>query len=217
MKPFVIVTDSCSDLPKELRDRFNIDYLYMHFIYDGNDVLASLDWEFVPVKDFYNLMRNGTRITTAQVTTPDYLEAFEKYVKNGFDVLSISCSSALSGSYKASTIAREEVLKKYPDAKIICIDSLNSCMGLGSMCINASIMREEGKPIEEVAAYIEENKLYYHQIATVDDLAYLKRAGRVSATSAFFGSILKIKPIVISDAIGQNFASEKVKGRKASI
>ena len=90
-------------------------------------------------------------------------------------------------------------------------------MGLGSMCINASIMREEGKPIEEVAAYIEENKLYYHQIATVDDLAYLKRAGRVSATSAFFGSILKIKPIVISDAIGQNFASEKVKGRKASI
>lgn len=217
MKKFIILTDSCSDLPKDLRIKFEIEYLTMRIIYDGNDLPASLDWEYIPVKDFYNLMRDGKRFTTAQITSFEYKNAFENYVKQGYDVLSISCSSALSGSYKASLIARDEVLSENPQAKIICVDSLNACMGLGLLCITASEIRAEGKSIEEVAEYIENNKLRMHQFAAVDDLTYLKRAGRVSASSAFFGGILKIKPIIISDVNGQNVAMEKVKGRIASV
>lgn len=217
MRKFVIVTDSCSDLNKELRARFDIDYLQMRVIYDGVDMPASLDWEWMSPKEFYDKMRRGTRFTTSQVIAIEYQEAFEKYVNSGFDVLSISCSSALSGSFRASEIARDEVLASHPEAKIICVDSLRSCLGLGVLCIAASEMRAEGKTIEEVAEWLNAHKLNLHQYGTCDDLVYLRRAGRVSATSAVFGGLLKIKPIIISDAIGQNVANEKVRGRQAAL
>ena len=162
-------------------------------------------------------MRNGTTIKTAQVNVPQYVEAFERFIKDGYDILSISCSSVLSSSYNGSLVAKEQLLEKYPDAKIICIDSKNSCMGLGIMCIAASQMRSEGKTIDEVAAYIEEHKQEVNQFCTVESLTYLKKAGRVSAASAVFGGLLQVKPIIISDINGQNAAIEKVKGRKNSI
>ena len=125
-------------------------------------------------------------------------------------------SSALSGSIEASKMARDSLLKKYPESKIICIDSLNACFGLGLLCIRASEMRAEGKSIEETAVWIEANRKHMNQECTVDKLSYLKQAGRVSAASAFFGGLLNIKPIIISDAKGRNLAVEKVKGRHTS-
>lgn len=216
MKNYVILTDSCSDLDKSLREKYNIEYLKMHFSYDGKEYDADLDWEDVPFKDFYDVMRGGTRIITSQVNATQFKNAFEKYVNDGYDVLYIACSSALSASIKASLVAREEVLEKYPTAKIICIDTLHSCLGLGMLCMTASELRSSGKTIEEVASWVEENKKYVHQEATVEKLTWLKQAGRVSAASAFFGGLLNIKPIIISDVNGTNLAVEKVKGRKAS-
>lgn len=213
MKKFVIVSDSCSDLNAELRKKYDIQYLCMRVIEDIVDRPADLDWQFMPAKTFYDKMREGTRFTTSQITASDYETAFEGYIADGCDVLSISCSSALSGSYKASTVARDKVLSVHPDAKIICIDALNACIGLGLLCITASKLRAEGKSIDETAQFIEQNKLKMNQVAFADDLVYLKRAGRVAPTSAFFGGLLKIKPIIISDAAGQNVAVEKVKGR----
>ena len=212
MKKFVIVTDSCADLNGELRKKYDIEYLCMRVIEGIVDRPADLDWDFMPVHGFYDKMRAGTRFTTAQITSSDYAEAFEKYIADGCDVLSISCSSALSGSYKASTVARDQVLAAHKDAKIICIDALNACIGLGLLCITASKLRAEGKSVEQTASFIESNKLKMNQLAFTDDLVYMKRAGRVAPTSAFFGGILKIKPIIISDANGQNVAVEKVKG-----
>ena len=216
MKKFVIVTDSCADLDRELREKFDIDYLMMSVHFDGKELPASLDWEQISFKDFYNLMRDGVRVKTSQVNACEYSAAFAKYIEDGFDVLSISCSSALSSSYKGSLVARDELKEKYPEAKIICIDSRNSCAGLGSLCITASRLRAEGKTIEETAEYIEKNKQRMNQFCTVESLTYLKRAGRVSATSAVFGGLLQVKPIIISDVNGQNGAIEKVKGRKNS-
>ena len=217
MKKFAIITDSCSDLDKALREEYDIDYVPMHFIINEKDYLASLDWDEVSAPDFYNMMKDGTRILTAQVSMNDYREKFEKYINEGYDILSISCSSALSASVKASYTVRDELQAKYPEAKIICIDSLIACIGLGMICIMASELRAEGKSIEEVAEWIEENKLTINQEGAVDKLTYLKQAGRVSATSAFFGGLLNIKPILISDKYGRNLAVEKVKGRRASI
>lgn len=217
MKKFVIVTDSCSDLDKELRTTYDIDYIPMHFTLDGEDYEASLDWEVFSAPEFYAKMRGGKRFLTSQVNAAQYLERFKSYLEQGYDILSISCSSALSASVKASRVAREQLLKDFPNAKIYCVDSLNSCFGLGILCITASNMRKEGKTIEETAEWLEANKLTVNQECTPEKLTYLKQAGRVSATSAFFGGLLNIKPIIISDAKGQNLAVEKVKGRKTSI
>ncbi len=217
MSKFVIITDSCSELNKELRDRYNIEYIPMHFRLDGIEYEASLDWEKVSPKQLYDSLREGKRVTTAQITKEEYIKAFSSFLDDGFDVLSISCSSALSASVKSSCSARDELKEKYPDRKIICVDSLMACAGLGILCITASELRAEGKSVEEVSAWVEEHKLTMNQECTVEKLTYLKVAGRVSATSAFFGGLLSIKPIIISDAKGQNFAIEKVKGRVASI
>lgn len=214
MREYVIITDSCSDLDKKKREEYNIEYVPMHYTYNGKEVVALLDWEELPPKDFYDVMRSGTRIFTSQVNALDYKETFEKWLNAGYDVLYISCSSALSASIKSSLLVRDELMNAYPDAKIICVDSLCACMGLGLLTIRAAELREEGKTIEETAAWIEKNRNTMHQECTVDSLQYLKQAGRVSAASAFFGGILNVKPIIISDAIGRNNAVEKVKGKK---
>ena len=217
MSNFAIVTDSCADLHEGLRKEYDIDYVNMRFLFEDKDYPASLDWSAMSYTDFYNLMRRGVRIKTAQVPREEYLQKFESYLESGMDVLSVSCSSALSASYALSLKVRDELMAKYPERKIICVDSLNSCMGLGLMCIWISKLRSEGLSLEQTAAKVESEKLKMNQFAIVDDLNYLKRAGRVKAASAFFGTIFQVKPVIISDAIGQNFAVEKVKGRKPSI
>lgn len=216
MKKFVIISDSCCDLNKEVREKYDIDYIPMHLSCDDKLFDADLDWKEVSQKEFYNLMREGKRIKTAQITALEYKKVFQEYVDKGYDILSISCSSALSSSVNASYLVRDELMASNPQTQIYCIDSLNSCFGLGMMCIRASEMRAEGKSISEVAAWLEENKLKFNQEATVESLKYLKQAGRVSAVSAFFGGLLNIKPIIISDTKGQNLAVEKIKGRKVS-
>jgi len=216
MSKFAIITDTCSDLGKDLREKYDVEYVPMHFHVGEETYVASLDWEDMPVHDFYNLMRAGTRITTSQVSAADYEVAFEKHLAEGRDVLSISCSSALSASVNASYVVAESLKAKYPERKIICIDSLTACYGLGLLCIHASELRAEGKSIDEVAEWVMENRNRIHQECTVDKLSYLKRAGRVTAASAFFGGLLQIKPIIISDANGNNAAIEKMKGTAAA-
>ncbi len=217
MEKFVILTDSCSDMSGELRAKYDVEYVPMHFSCDEREYVADLDYKEISQRDFYNLMRDGKRVITAQANMEDYRKVFESYAKDGVAVLSLSCSSALSASVKASYVARDEVMKEYPEAKIICIDTLMSGVGLALITIKASMMREAGVGIDEISEWIEKNKLCFHQEGCVDSLTYLKRAGRVSAASAFFGGILSVKPIIISDAKGRNIAAEKVKGRRASI
>lgn len=216
MKKYVIVTDSSCDLEKKFRDRYDIQYLPMHLSVDGTDFEADMDWGYISAKQFYHMMREGKRFISAQVNVESYKKAFKSYVEQGYDVLSLSCSSEISASIKASYIARDEVLAEYPDAKIICVDCLRACFALGILVLHAAELREEGKTIEEVAEWVEKNRLTANMIGSVDKLTWLKQAGRVSAASAFFGGLLNIKPIIIADAKGRNFAMEKVKSRKAS-
>lgn len=217
MKKFVIVSDSCCDLPEVLRKEYDVEYIPMRIHFDGKEYPADLDWKDISYGDFYQLLKDGVRIKTSQINANEYVDVFEKYITDGCDVLYIACASALSNSFNGSLTARDELLKKYPDAKIICIDSRNSCMGLGTMVITASKMRGEGKTIEDVAEFTEKHKQEVNQLCTVESLSYLKRAGRVSAMSAVFGGLLQVKPIIISDVNGLNHAVEKVKGRKNSI
>ncbi len=212
MNNFVIIADSTSDLSKELRDKYDIDYVRMNYVVDGVEYDASLDWENHSVSDFYNIMRDGKRILTTQVPREEYTKKFKSYLDQGKDILYIACSSALSGSVNLALIIAKELEAEYPERKIVCIDSLCSSLGQGYMLIRASQLRAEGKSLEETASYIEENKLKVNQFGTVENLNYLKRAGRIKASNAFFGNMFGIKPIIISDKKGQNYAIEKIKG-----
>lgn len=217
MRKFAIVTDTACDLEKPFRDKYDVKVLPMHLIIEGKDVLADLEWAPYTAKEYYDMLRNGAKITTAQVSNVDFKNTFTSLVKDGYDVIYIACSSGLSAGVKASVVVKDEVLKEYPEAKIYCIDSLRSCSALGILILTACEMREEGKSVDEVADWLEKNKLTANLDATVDKLIYLRRAGRVSAASSFFGGLLNIKPIIIEDGLGHNFAFEKVKGRKQSL
>lgn len=217
MRDYVILSDSCCDLDADLRKKYGIEYIPMRIIFGDTDIPASLDWEKISPKEFYDMMRGGVRVRTAQINADEFKEAFSKYLDEGKDVMYIACSSALSNSYKSSLMAHDILAQERPDGKIVCIDSRNACLGLGMICMTASELRAEGKSIDETAQYIEAHKQEVNQFATVESLNYLKRAGRVSTTSAVFGGLLQVKPIIISDADGQNVAVEKVKGRKNSL
>ena len=212
MRTFTVVTDSTSDLGKDLREKYNILYTPMNYVIDEAEYPAMLDWESHSAKDFYDMMRKGVHIRTTQVPRDTYMRTFTKILESGNDVLYISCSSALSGSINIARVVAKELMESYPDAKICCVDSLISSLGQGYLVMQAAQMCNDGKSVEETAAYIESIRLKENQFGTVGSLEYLRRAGRVTASSAFFGNLFGVKPIIISDKIGQNLAVKKVKG-----
>ena len=156
----------------------------MNIVVDGEEKRASLDWDIYTPQEFYDWMRKGMKITTTLVPLEDFINKWTKALDAGLDVLYISCSGALSGSVNVGRNAREMLLEKYPDRKIVIIDPLNSCKGQALMAMKASDLRAEGKSIDEVAEIIEKEKLNYNQFCTVATLDYLKRAGRIKAGKA---------------------------------
>lgn len=212
MSNYVILADSTCDLNKEMREKYDVGYVKMNYVVDDKEYPADLDWAVHSCHDFYDLMRSGKRVRTTQVARETYVQEFKKYLDEGKDILYISCSSALSGSVNLAQLIAKELEEEYPGRKIYCVDSLCSSLGQGYMVLRASELRAQGKSAAEVAQEIEENKLKVNQFGTVDSMEYLRRAGRVKASKAFFGNLFGIKPIIISDCIGQNYAVKKVKG-----
>ena len=217
MNKIAIITDSTSDLNAQLREKYNIDYCYMGFSSGDEQYLASLDWEQMSSHDFYESMRSGKEYLTVQVTVKHYIETFSKYLEQGFDIVYIGCSSALSGSVSSAKMLAGELQSEYKGRQIYCVDSLLSGMGQGMMVIKAAILRDEGKSAAQIADHIEKMKWTCNQVGTVLSLEYLKKAGRITASSYFFGNMFAVKPIVISDDQGRNLAIRKVKGRKTSL
>ena len=158
MKKVVILTDSCSDLGKDLRDKYGIEYVKMNTVTDGKESPADLDWTEISPKEFYDVMRQGKRIYTTQVPPEEFERAFEKYASEGSDVVYIACSEKLSSSVNTGAVIAKKTLEKYPDVKIFCINSANSCISEGLIAIEAAKMRDEGLSAEEIAASIEKEK-----------------------------------------------------------
>ena len=216
MKPVKIITDSCSDLTGELLEKYNIDYAKMRYTYGGTEKEAILTWSEEAIHELYNVMRGGERVTTAQVPAEEYTAIFTKYIEAGYDIVSISCSSKQSSSVNTSYVVRDELMAKYPDAKILCIDSLNSCVPLGALVIEAAKMAENGKSAEEIYEWVMAHRKKVLQYATVHSLKTMYKAGRVKGATAFFGNLLGVKPILINDVDGYQTGYKKVKGRQNS-
>lgn len=217
MRKVKIITDSCSDLNRELREAYDIDYAKMNVVLDGEEKAASLDWEEFSPQDMYGMMREGKRVTSNMVPVPEFERIFEKYISEGCDIVYVGCSSALSGSVNTGILVAKSMEEKYPEAVICCVDALCSCTAEGILAIEASKLAKTGMGAREIAEELEKKKAYVNQIAVVGNLEYLKRVGRVTASSAFFGNLFGVKPILISDAEGKNVPVKKVKGRKASL
>ena len=152
MRDYVIFTDSACDLEKSFRDKYNLHCVRQRYILNGEDYEADMDWQQRSPKEFYDIIRQGTRITTAQVPQIDYLKKFREFLQQGYDILYVGCSTALSAGVKSSLIVREQLLQEFPDAKIICIDALRACYALGILAISAAENKQNGMSIEENAA-----------------------------------------------------------------
>ena len=216
MRNVKIITDSCSDLTAEQLARYDIDYAKMSTVYNGVESPALLTWSEDEVHALYNIMRDGNRITTAQVSVEEFQRIFELYLKQNMDIVYIGCSSKSSGSVNTGFMMAKKMMEAYPESKIVCIDSLNASMGEGMLAIEAAKMAKEGASAGEIETHILSVRKKVNQYVTVHSLDALKRAGRVKGSAAFFGNLMGVKPIIIADVNGDQAAYKKVKGRQKS-
>ena len=163
------------------------------------------------------MMRAGKRITTSQATIEEFERLFRMRLEEGYDIIYVACSSKLSGSVNVGGLVANKLSAEFPEARIACVDTKNASLGEGLMVMDAAGLRDAGKSFDEIVEYLEANKQKYNQVGTVDSLEYLRRAGRIKATAAFFGNLFGIKPIVISDVQGRNLAIKKIKGRASAL
>lgn len=211
-----IIVDSCSDLTGELLEKYDIDYAKMNTVYEGKETPASLTWEYYSPKELYDIMRNGNRVTTTQVPMEEFTRIFKEYLEKGFDIIYIGCATKQSGSVNTGFVVAKELLKEYPDRKIECIDALNACIGEGMLGIYASELNKAGKSFEDIVELVKSHRNNVNEFCTVETLDFLRMAGRVKASKAFFGNLMGVKPVLIADADGAQTPIKKARGRIAS-
>lgn len=213
MNDYIITCCSTADMPKEYFEEKGIPYACFHFNINGTEYPDDLG-QTVPFKDFYQRIREGAMPTTSQVNAESFMEMFEPYLKDGKDILHISLSSGLSGVYNSACIARDELMEKYPERKIMCVDSLGASSGYGLIVDTAAAMKGKGASIDEVYTWLEGNKLNMHHWFFTTDLSHYLRGGRITASSAFFGTILGICPLLNMNFEGKLIPRKKVRGKK---
>lgn len=215
MSEYIIYTDSASDLSPDMYAEWGVPYTKLTFRFDGSDTEYE-DGDIKP-KDFYDKMRDGAVAKTAAVNVDTFVKEFEKYLTEGKDILYFGLSSGLSTTFNSARLAAEQLCEKYPDRKIIAIDSRTASTGSGLLLYLAVQKKKEGATIDELADYVTKTASKLCHWFTVDDLVYLKRGGRVSAAAAFFGNALGIKPVLHVDDEGHLIPVAKVRGRKTSL
>ncbi|MBR2861025.1 MAG: DegV family protein [Clostridia bacterium] len=212
---FKLICDVCADIPVFVSEERNIILMPMSLTVNGDERVYKAQ-EF-DAKVFYDGMRQGNVCSTSQVPAEVFKEFFRPILANGDDILFICLSSGLSGSHNNSLLALDELKEEFPERKMFSVDSLGASMGEGLLTLRVAKLRDEGKSIEECAQWAEENKHNVMHWFTVDDLQYLRRGGRVSATSAMVGTLLDIKPVLQCNSEGKLVPYEKVKGRKRAV
>ena len=213
---YVFMTDSDSDLPFHLKEEYDIPVVYMPYALDGKEYFDDLG-QTLDYKSYYDAMRNGANPVTSALNEAAYVDYFEPILKSGKDILFVAFSSKLSCTLQAANAAREELLQKYPDRKITIVDTLSISGPQTLLVLKAHEMYRAGKSMDEVAAWLEANKLRAQAYFTVDDLKYLKRGGRISGAAAAVGTMLDLKPIIVEASDGSLQAGEKIRGRKKAL
>lgn len=211
-----IVTDSSCDLGINFIEENNIELIQLLLNLDGEIIKDDLG-KSLGYREFYEKLRAGSMPSTSQINIYTFEEKFKELLDKGYEILYIGLSSALSGTFNSANMARNNILEENQNAKIAVVDSISVSMGLGMLIKKAYEMINEGKMLEEIVQWIEENKSKVIHAILVDDLKHLKRGGRLSASSAAVGTILNIKPLLKLNNSGAVEATEKVKGKKKGL
>ena len=213
MSNYILSCCSTADLTQEQFDARDIHYVCFHFQLDDkvypDDLGKSISFD-----DFYKAMENGADTKTSQVNVDEFIEYFTPFLEDGKDILHLSLSSGISGVYNSACVARNVLTEKYPDRKIIVLDSLNACSGYGLFMDKLADLRDKGMDIDTLAKWAEDNKLKMHTWIIATDLKYLVRGGRVSKTSGFVGNMLSICPVINLNVEGKLIPRMKVRTKK---
>ena len=214
---FVIMTDSSCDLPARLAEEMELTVLPLHVEVDGQKYINYLDEREIAFSEIYAKLRTKCPAKTSAVNTQEFLEPMEALLKGGKDILYIGFSSGLSGTYSAGATAAAELAARYPERKLMAVDSLCASLGQGLLVWHAWHQKQAGKTIEEVYQFVLDNRLNLCHWFTIDDLMFLKRGGRISGATAIVGSMLSIKPVMHVDNEGHLIKVGTARGRKASL
>ncbi|WP_026394262.1 DegV family protein [Acetobacterium malicum] len=214
---FQIVTDSSANLPDELIEKYDLHILSLLYYIGENEYESYVKGKQTDLTEIYARMRNKEVFTTSCMSIGTCRSIFENILQQDKDLLYIGFSSALSATYQTSCQALEELRLEYPNRKILSVDTLAATLGEGLLVTYAAKFRKEGKTIEVVYDWLMENRLHLCHWFTVDDLFFLLRGGRVSASSALLGTILNIKPIIHVNDTGHLIPVGKVRGKKNSL
>ena len=218
MREYVLMTDSCCDLPDQMAKDLQLEVLPLTMHMDGQDYPNTLDGAAISNEEFYRRIRAGKMATTSAVNVGQFEDAMSAILEQGKDILCISFSSALSTTYQSACIAAEDLREKYPEAKILVIDSLSASRGQGMLLYRAvRERREKNLTIDELDAYVRSIIQSQCHWFIVDDLNHLKRGGRVSSTAALVGTMLGIKPVMHTDSEGRLTPVSKARGTKAAL
>lgn len=216
MENYIISCCSTADLTKEHFEQIDVKYICFHYELDGVAYPDDLG-ESIPFEEFYQKMATGAETKTSQVNAEEFEEYFEPYLQQGQDILHVCLSSGLSGVINSANIARETLMEKYPERKIYIVDSLGASSGYGLIMDTLAEMRQNGKSLEEVRQWIEENKLCLHHWFFSTDLSFYIKGGRISKTAGAIGSILNICPLLNMDYLGRLIPRFKIRGKKRVI
>ncbi len=215
MSNYIITSDSTVDLGKERVEELGVPHIRLTYIRDG--VSRREDMTDGCALEIYENMRNGVVYQSSQATPEDFIALWTPLLENELDILYIAFSSGLSGTVNSAFVARGELEVKYPERKIYIVDSLCASGGEGLLLEMAAEKKNSGATIEECRDYAEALKLRVNHWYTVAELSFLRRGGRVSATSAFVADMLNIKPVMDMNREGRLIPREKAKGRKAAV
>jgi DegV family protein with EDD domain len=214
MKKFIITTDTTCDLPQDYLTKHNIRLLPLYYSMNGT---IYGDENVLEPKAFYDIMRGGAMPTTMAVNPDNARQIFIGLLDEGYDILHIAFSSALSGSCSVAAASARELCEERPTSKIIVVDSLCASLGEGLLVHKAVQRKDEGKSLEEVADWLEKNKFNLCHLFTVDDLHHLHRGGRVSKATAIIGTLINVKPVLHVDNEGRLIPLNNVRGRKKAL
>lgn len=216
MAKFVLTCCSTADVSRDYFIQRQIPYVCFHYTMDGitypDDLGKSISFE-----EFYDRIAKGSTPVTSQVNVDEYCEFFEQYLKEGKDVLHLTLSSGISGTYNSACVAREEMQLKYPDRTIEVVDSLGASSGYGLLVDAVADLRDNDVSLEEARTWAEENRLFVHHWFFSTDLTSFKRGGRISATSAMLGTVLNICPLMNINESGRLVPVQKIRTKKKAI
>lgn len=216
MKPYVLSCCSTADLSREHFIQRDISYACYHFTLDGIQYEDDLG-QSVPFDQFYQAMSEGAPTSTSQINAGEFIAYFTPFLEQGQDILHVTLSSGLSGAYNSACIARDELQETYPDRKIYIVDSLGASSGYGLLMDRLADLRDEGMTIEELNDWAVEHRLELHHWFFSTDLSYYVKGGRITKAAGWFGTALKICPLLNMNDEGKLIPRYKVRGKPAVI